>query len=252
LQYTGQQTDTTGLVYLHARYYDPSTTQFLTVDPLYTISGSRYGYVDANPLNDADPTGLCGWICKASIAAAAVVGTVALCLTVAGCPEAVAGDGLLAVVLVDGATEEAGGAVVTSSTAGRVIGAAAGGTITGLSGAMAMADSSGQKSAASDDSSEASNSGCGSGKTGNDTEPPAFRSDTSHIFRADRGHLSEDNPENRALIESAIKPENALAPKYLRGGGVLYRYAEELPDGNEVWAEVRNGEITNGGLNVKP
>ena len=51
----------TGLIYLRARYYDPTTGQFLTRDPLVALTGSAYGYVDGNPLNDVDPTGLCPW-----------------------------------------------------------------------------------------------------------------------------------------------------------------------------------------------
>lgn len=70
----------------------------------------------------------------------------------------------------------------------------------------------------------------------------------SHIFRDTAGHLAEDTPENRALIESAVKPGN-----YVRTGGegdVLYR--ETLPNGTQVWAKVFNGAITNGGLNQVP
>ncbi|GAA2010159.1 RHS repeat-associated core domain-containing protein [Nakamurella flavida] len=68
LQYTGQYTDTeTGLLYLRARYYDPTTAQFLTIDPLVGSTGTPYAYVNGNPLNDADPTGLCGFWCIAAI-----------------------------------------------------------------------------------------------------------------------------------------------------------------------------------------
>ncbi|MET3174324.1 UNVERIFIED_ORG: hypothetical protein ABIB52_002174 [Arthrobacter sp. UYCu721] len=35
-----------------------------------------------------------------------------------------------------------------------------------------------------------------------------FRSDTSHIFRNAAGHLAEDTAENRALIQSALDPQN--------------------------------------------
>jgi len=49
----------TGFVYLRARYYDPATGQFLSRDPLVALTGSAYGYVDGNPLNGIDPTGLC-------------------------------------------------------------------------------------------------------------------------------------------------------------------------------------------------
>ncbi len=44
-----------------ARYYDPTTAQFLTVDPDIATTLSPYGYVQGDPLNSADPTGMCGW-----------------------------------------------------------------------------------------------------------------------------------------------------------------------------------------------
>jgi len=49
-----------GLYYLHARYYDPFTGQFLTEDPMVAITGSPYGYVAGNPTNGSDPTGMWG------------------------------------------------------------------------------------------------------------------------------------------------------------------------------------------------
>src|SRR5207302_828930 len=56
--YAGQYTDAeSGLIYLRVRYYDPSTAQFLTVDPAYAQTQSRYGYVDGDPLNLMDPSG---------------------------------------------------------------------------------------------------------------------------------------------------------------------------------------------------
>jgi RHS repeat-associated protein len=61
LQYGGQYTDTeTGYQYLRARYYDPTTAQFLTRDPAVANTMSPYGYAAGNPLNEADPTGM-GW-----------------------------------------------------------------------------------------------------------------------------------------------------------------------------------------------
>jgi len=50
---------TVGLVYLRARAYDPATAQFLTVDPLVQSTRALYMYAQDNPLNRADPTGLC-------------------------------------------------------------------------------------------------------------------------------------------------------------------------------------------------
>ena len=58
-QYAGQYTDPiSGLVYMRARWYDPTTAQFLTRDPLEAATRSAYGYVAGNPLNLTDPTGL--------------------------------------------------------------------------------------------------------------------------------------------------------------------------------------------------
>jgi RHS repeat-associated protein len=68
--YDGQYTDAdTGLQYLRARYYDPATAQFLSSDPLNAVLGPDplsgsvgppYAFVNDNPLNMTDPSGLCG------------------------------------------------------------------------------------------------------------------------------------------------------------------------------------------------
>lgn len=50
----------TGFLYLRARYYDPATAQFLSPDPMFALTGERYGYAGNNPLNGSDPSGLCG------------------------------------------------------------------------------------------------------------------------------------------------------------------------------------------------
>jgi RHS repeat-associated protein len=57
-RYAGQDTDPeSGLQYLQARYYDPSTSQFLTVDPLASATGEPYGYALGDPLTAIDPSG---------------------------------------------------------------------------------------------------------------------------------------------------------------------------------------------------
>jgi RHS repeat-associated protein len=57
--FAGQYTDAeTGLQWLRARYYDPATAQFLTVDPITAATGTRYTYADGNPVTGSDPTGL--------------------------------------------------------------------------------------------------------------------------------------------------------------------------------------------------
>ncbi len=40
------------------RYYDPSTGQFLSVDPLVGVTGQAYQYSYDDPVNETDPTGL--------------------------------------------------------------------------------------------------------------------------------------------------------------------------------------------------
>ena len=60
LQYDGQYNDAeTGLYYLRARYYDPSTGQFLTRDPLEAETRASYSYAGNDPVNASDPSGLC-------------------------------------------------------------------------------------------------------------------------------------------------------------------------------------------------
>ncbi|MER6363759.1 RHS repeat-associated core domain-containing protein [Kitasatospora sp. NPDC001527] len=62
LRYAGQYSDDeSGLVYLRARYYDPATAQFLSVDPVVDQTLSAYGYANGDPLNQTDPSGLWGW-----------------------------------------------------------------------------------------------------------------------------------------------------------------------------------------------
>ncbi len=59
LGYDGQYTSSdTGLIYLRARVYDPATAQFLTSDPIAGLTLAPYNYVNDNPPNFNDPTGL--------------------------------------------------------------------------------------------------------------------------------------------------------------------------------------------------
>ena len=62
LGFAGQYTDAeTGLIYMRARYYDPTTAQFITVDPAFTTTLAPYSYANDNPINMVDPLGLCSW-----------------------------------------------------------------------------------------------------------------------------------------------------------------------------------------------
>jgi RHS repeat-associated protein len=54
--FTGEPSDANGLVYLRARHYSPALGQFINRDPAATFN--RYAYVDGNPINRVDPSGL--------------------------------------------------------------------------------------------------------------------------------------------------------------------------------------------------
>src|SRR5580765_1544688 len=62
LGFNAQRHDESGLIYLHARYYDPSIGRFLTPDPISNTSHPSgldpYEYAHNNPIMKADPTGL--------------------------------------------------------------------------------------------------------------------------------------------------------------------------------------------------
>ncbi len=59
--FAGQYLDpTSGLYYMRARWYDPATAQFLTVDPLVAVTGQPYAYVGGDPVNAVDAWGLQG------------------------------------------------------------------------------------------------------------------------------------------------------------------------------------------------
>ncbi len=57
-EFGGQYTDgESGLQYLRARYYEASSAQFLTLDPLEAVTGNPYSYASDDPVNQADPSG---------------------------------------------------------------------------------------------------------------------------------------------------------------------------------------------------
>ena len=64
--YTGHVEDTSGLVYMQQRYYDPMLGRFLSVDPVTAydnpIAGfNRYRYAANNPYRFTDPDGRIDW-----------------------------------------------------------------------------------------------------------------------------------------------------------------------------------------------
>src|SRR6266404_1597195 len=55
----GVQTDTSGLLYMRARYYNPYLCRFISADPAGFAGGlNHYAYADGNPVSLLDPFGL--------------------------------------------------------------------------------------------------------------------------------------------------------------------------------------------------
>jgi RHS repeat-associated protein len=57
--FQGAYTDVSGLNYLINRYYDPTTDQYLSVDPEVAVTGQPYAFTGDDPVNATDPLGLC-------------------------------------------------------------------------------------------------------------------------------------------------------------------------------------------------
>lgn len=62
VKYTGQWSETAGLYWNHARYYDPTLGRFVSADPLLGSlsmpqTQDRYSYAANNPLRNIDPSG---------------------------------------------------------------------------------------------------------------------------------------------------------------------------------------------------
>ena len=70
-----------------------------------------------------------------------------------------------------------------------------------------------------------------------------------HIFRDAEGHLAEDTPENRQLFVDVV-----MAPAHYLGADKYGTdwYAKTLPSGEQLWVQVRKGEIRNAGKNPIP
>jgi RHS repeat-associated protein len=87
LGYDAQYTSSdTGLIYMRARTYDPSTAQFLSVDPFVALTSEPYSYAEDDPIDKYDPSGRCGALCVGGI----VLGGVAIA---SGVGEVVIGGG---------------------------------------------------------------------------------------------------------------------------------------------------------------
>jgi len=82
--FTGRESDSLGIDYYRARYYNPTTGRFLSEDPLGFLGGiNKYVYAKNNPMSFRDLLGFCaggsnpisGALSAFTVAAAAVVPT---------------------------------------------------------------------------------------------------------------------------------------------------------------------------------
>jgi RHS repeat-associated protein len=115
--YAGEYTDPTGYLYLRARYYDPGTAQFLTLDPVVELSQSPYGYTGGNPLQHTDPLGLIDW----NLVAAIAVGGAVVTLFVACVASVICGAVATAGVGTSLALTASAGTVASVATAGALV-----------------------------------------------------------------------------------------------------------------------------------
>ncbi|HVE45129.1 MAG TPA: DUF6531 domain-containing protein [Acidimicrobiales bacterium] len=81
-----------------------------------------------------------------------------------------------------------------------------------------------------------------------ETAIPFAKNAPLHIFRDASGHLLDDTVTNRALLQQAVRSENYV---YTSAQGVK-TYRQVLPNGQQIWVEVFNGAINNGGINAVP
>jgi RHS repeat-associated protein len=155
LRYTGQYTDAeSGLVFLRARYYDPATAEFLTVDPDTDVTGTPYAYTGGNPVNAVDLSGRDWWnpfswsgdtwknIGAGALAGAAIVGTAA-CIVAEPC-------GLGELAIAGGGAVAAGGISISTAASWGAAAGAYGGLMYSVSnGGTSSSNSSGSGSSRS-------------------------------------------------------------------------------------------------------
>jgi hypothetical protein len=67
-----------------------------------------------------------------------------------------------------------------------------------------------------------------------------------HIFRNAPGHLTQDNAFTRSIIQSAVQEKNYVG---MDSHGSVW-YAQTYKSGVQSWAQVRDGVVQNGGLNL--
>jgi hypothetical protein len=82
----------------------------------------------------------------------------------------------------------------------------------------------------------------------NNTKPTFIKDDIPHIFRNKTGHLPDTSANRQLLTDLASESNNFLG---VDKRGTKW-YGKILADGKQIWAQVRNGMIRNGGVNDAP
>ena len=87
-QFTGRETDGTGLYFYRARYYSPTFQRFTAQDPIGFVGPNLYEYASNSPITLADPTGLwtitIGWTGNFSGQSTTGTATIALAIDSSG------------------------------------------------------------------------------------------------------------------------------------------------------------------------
>lgn len=71
----------------------------------------------------------------------------------------------------------------------------------------------------------------------------------AHIFRDQEGHWTGNNDVTRGSLQGVARQRDNYLGRDVRGNDWYHKITE---DGGQVWARVRNGVITNGGVNSIP
>jgi RHS repeat-associated protein len=208
LQYTGQYTDVeSGLVFLRARYYDPATAEFLTMDPDTDVTGTPYAYTGGNPLNAVDLTGRDWWnpfswsgdtwknIGAGALAGAAIVGTAA-CIVAEPC-------GLGELALAGGGAVAAGGISIGS--------AASWGAAAGAYGGLVYSMGHGGDSSSDGDNGSSNNAGDANSQASKDYGRQQSQMDHVFVPKHKLGALIDSCGSEGATMDQIIDSTQGAA-----------------------------------------